>query len=69
MVTRIRWGQPRSTLRACRLLGAAVAWLFTGAWGVRSMRAVSQGADKAEFHQADLRAAAVLILIGQAVNG
>lgn len=52
--------------------------MAAGAWGVRSMRAVSLGTDKATVHRTDLRAAAVLfvlylltnaILIGMAIHG
>lgn len=52
--------------------------MAAGAWGVRSIRAVSLGADKAKISRRDMRAAIVLftiyvlviaILVGQAIHG
>lgn len=42
--------------------------MAAGAWGVRSTRAVSMGADKAKIHRQDVRAAIVLLAIFIAVN-
>lgn len=39
-----------------------------GAWGVRSTRAVSLGADKAQIHRSDARAAVVLLVVYVLVN-
>lgn len=42
--------------------------MAAGAWGVRSTRAISMGADKVKVHRLDLRAAAVLFAIYAAVT-
>ena len=48
---------------------AALAVIMAaGAWGVRSTRAVSLGADKAQIHRSDARAAVVLFAVYLIVN-
>lgn len=42
--------------------------MAAGAWGVRSTRAISMGADKSKIHRQDVRAAIVLLVIFIAVN-